>query len=673
MVGHNDLGGQGLNGDVAVIGSTAIVAAGYVPMNTMQAANTKTAALNNAPPCVTVPIKIVDISDPANPRVTATIEVPPGAAARDVDALHVSTPTFSGHLAAVAFASCDYDQATFRSVGVVRTGSFYDRGVAYYDVSDPVNPRLLGRYFADFENVDPGAPPCAPPPNGTGVRCAQDQFSVQLKRLPDGRILSLSTRPDGAERNTLASDIRIVDVTDPHNPNQIGSWPPLGEAPSRNSNNGCYPRSGVREAQFTEDGSKIVVAHLDGGLIVLNALDLGNPVQIGQWNYPLDWEVEGNGASVSLTQVGGRHLALMADEDWWWQNSVLRIDSPASLAGEYPGCMDLFSAFDQKYVAQIHQAPGNQISGELAFVGRGCPTRIPAPPTVVPPDPYLSNPSGKIMFADNSPTNPQTGLPAAGCTFNSRVRRAQDDGAKAVVLITAAATPESIAGFPPTGSPREPRDQNSALTGDASIPGFQLKQPPGFAIRSVLCPQIVSGACTGGQPVFGTLMDKGGEWGGLRVIDVTNPGAPSQVAVHHTSRAKVMPPPDVRGVYSAHHAATEGERAYVAWNSDGIRVLDLSATGAPSEIGWFVPPDRPDPTGTVPGKAFVVGVALTASHIVISDINSGLWVLEKPAPAGARGLWAAGADGGVFTFDGAPFLGSMGGARLARAVVGMAT
>ena len=152
------------------------------------------------------------------------------------------------------------------------------------------------------------------------------------------------------------------------------------------------------------------------------------------------------------------------------------------------------------------------------------------------------------------------------------------------------------------------------------------------------------------------------------MLDVTNPAAPTERTVFRTRRSLQMPPPDYRGIYSVHHAVTEGERAYVAWNSDGLRVLDLGS-GVPSEIGSFVPPDSVDPTGTIPAKARVVGVAHTPTHIVISDVNSGLWVLEKPSPFGGRGYWLAGADGGVFALGDAPFHGSM--RNLTSPVVGL--
>lgn len=70
IVGHSNLGGSGLNGDVTVIGTTAIVAAGLMPAAGVHA------HLYNPYPCPAVAVKLVDLSEPRRPRVVATIPVP---------------------------------------------------------------------------------------------------------------------------------------------------------------------------------------------------------------------------------------------------------------------------------------------------------------------------------------------------------------------------------------------------------------------------------------------------------------------------------------------------------------------------------------------------------------------------------------------------------------------
>ena len=77
--------------------------------------------------------------------------------------------------------------------------------------------------------------------------------------------------------------------------------------------------------------------------------------------------------------------------------------------------------------------------------------------------------------------------------------------------------------------------------------------------------------------------------------------------------------------------------AYVAWNADGVRVLDLSGGGRPTEVGFYVPADTADPTGTLPPVAHVTGVALAGRNIVVTDANSGLYVLAYRPSVGTAG------------------------------------
>lgn len=78
LVGRSDLGGAGLNGNVAVVGTTAIVGAGITPAAGVHA------HLYNPYPCPSVSVKVVDLSLPSRPEVIATIPVPAGVAALPV-------------------------------------------------------------------------------------------------------------------------------------------------------------------------------------------------------------------------------------------------------------------------------------------------------------------------------------------------------------------------------------------------------------------------------------------------------------------------------------------------------------------------------------------------------------------------------------------------------------
>lgn len=201
LVGRSDLGGGGLNGPLDVIGTTAIVGAGVVA----DPGSTHTERFNPFN-CETVSVKIVDLADPTRPKVVSTIPLAPGVAAVDIAAIRVSTPTFTGDLAAIALddgpshtapTRCNPSQATTH------------RGVAYYDVTDPARPALLGRYLADFDRIQPGALPCGVPPAGAPTSCANGQHSVSIAQRPDGRVISVSTEPVASLLVYDSADVRV--------------------------------------------------------------------------------------------------------------------------------------------------------------------------------------------------------------------------------------------------------------------------------------------------------------------------------------------------------------------------------------------------------------------------------------------------------------------------------
>lgn len=100
VVGQSNLGGGGLNGQVATVGNIAIVAGGIL---NGQGARTSYYATY---PCAPTTVKIVDVSNPAAPVVKSQIPIQALAVASDVDALRVQTPSFNGVLLAVALVRC---------------------------------------------------------------------------------------------------------------------------------------------------------------------------------------------------------------------------------------------------------------------------------------------------------------------------------------------------------------------------------------------------------------------------------------------------------------------------------------------------------------------------------------------------------------------------------------
>ncbi|MBA3578567.1 MAG: hypothetical protein H0W42_01150 [Gemmatimonadaceae bacterium] len=617
LVGRTTLGGAGLNGDVAVVGTTAIVGAGMMPAAGVHA------HLYNPYPCPAVAVKLVDLSRPRAPVVVGAIPVPAGVAAHGVAAQRVRTATFTGDLLAVALQTCGAG------------GSTVERGVAYYDVTRPSAPVFLGRYQsdADVPHAD-SIPACGPPPAKSAVRCASSQHSVSLVQRSDGRVLSFSLEPGASAGKLPSGDLRVVDVTDPRRPVQVGAFPPPGMPIF--STNGCRPFSAGHGAGFALGGNRGLLAFYDGGLFVVDLDAAGSPAQAGQFKYPADRRFEGSAAYVASARVGGRDLALISEADFIGPSTTLEVEGPPSVAGSKFACEAVFTLFDPQKKAQLYRQPGGRVRGELFYVGRGCgvnpatdmhadmPQEHSDKPHV-PPDPYLSDPRGGIALIDRSRQPTQPGLAAAACSMAERVKLAQAAGARGVVVLqTTATSPEA---FSPDGDPA-----------GVAIPVMMIDKGDGDSLRVVLCPSVVEGRCSGGEQVTATMTDAPGEWGALRVVDVSDPAATRELGVYRTPRSSVFPPPDF-SVFSPQRAAVRGSIAIVPWNSDGARVIDLSA-GAPSETGFFVPPDVADPTGVLPAKAYVVSVALLSvpssgrgtarDYVVISDVNSGLYILEAP-------------------------------------------
>lgn len=619
LVGRSDLGGAGLNGDVSVIGTTAVVAAGLMPAAGVHA------HLYNPYPCPAVAVKLVDLSRPDRPSVIGTIPVPAGVAAHGVATARVSTPAFKGDLLAVALTMCG------------AAGSTVERGLEYYDISRPSAPRLLGRYVADADVVRADSiPQCGAPPAKSGDRCASSQHSVSLIQRADGRVFSLSIEPGASAGKFPSGDFRVVDVTDPRRPTQVGAFPPPGTPIF--STNGCRPFSAGHGAGFSHNGTRAMLAFYDGGMFVVDLTASGSPVKLGQFNYPKDRRFEGSAAYVAAARVDGRDLALISEADFIGPMTTLEVEGPAAVAGSKFGCEAVFTLYDRLNKAQLYRQPGGALRGTLAYIGRGCPaggtagdmhsdmamTHGAAPK--VPADAYLMDAAGSIALVDRGrqPTQPEIAT-GPGCSMAQRVKAAQAAGAIAVIVLqTSTTAPEA---FSPDGDPD-----------GVSIPVIMIDKADGDSLRTALCPAVDKGRCTPGATVTATMRDVAGEWGALRVLDVTDPALPQELGVYRTPRSQVFPPVDL-SVLSPQRAAVRGSMAAVPWNSDGVRVLDLSA-GTPREVASFVPPDVADPTGVLPAKAYVVSVGLLTTprkkggrareYVVISDVNSGLYILEAP-------------------------------------------
>src|SRR6266487_2886717 len=146
-------------------------------------------------PCPGTGVKIIDVANPASPKLVATAAGYPNTSAEDMEVLSVWTPAFTGDLLATGLQDCGLEG---QAPGLT--------GVDLWDVTDPRHPSHLGFF-------DTGA-------GGT--------HEVSLTRQVRGgqeRVFALAAVPfsEIASGGTVG-DFQLVEVTDPRHPVRTDDW-----------------------------------------------------------------------------------------------------------------------------------------------------------------------------------------------------------------------------------------------------------------------------------------------------------------------------------------------------------------------------------------------------------------------------------------------------------------
>ena len=76
-----------------------------------------------------------------------------------------------------------------------------------------------------------------------------------------------------------------------------------------------------------------------------------------------------------------------------------------------------------------------------------------------------------------------------------------------------------------------------------------------------------------------------------------------------------------------HNPEVHGDLLYLSWYSDGLRVVDISEPASPREVASFVPPSQRIQGETVP--PLIWGVHVEDNLIFLSDMSAGLYILEQ--------------------------------------------
>ena len=262
LLGHNDLGGYEDFGDVAVLGNYAYVGSrcGHDGLGGHG-------------------VQVVGISNPANPTVVSTLPNPVNSRAEDVVVRHVSTPSFTGDLAAVGIQIC------FSAPEPSRTG------MMFYDVTNPPAPRLLGMY--------------------TLPRRMAGCHEVDLMQRTDGRVLAGCAHNlfDQFDPNVA---VDILDVTNPAAPVKVGNFTRNGTVFDR-PGIGCFPARFAHSVRFYRAATTMFVSYWDAGTVNVDITDPSNPTTVSVAHIAPPDE---DGENHSMTPANDGKLLLINPEDF---------------------------------------------------------------------------------------------------------------------------------------------------------------------------------------------------------------------------------------------------------------------------------------------------------------------------------------------------------------------
>ena len=138
------------------------------------------------------------------------------------------------------------------------------------------------------------------------------------------------------------------------------------------------------------------------------------------------------------------------------------------------------------------------------------------------------------------------------------------------------------------------------------------------------------------NPLFG---DHGCPWGWVRFFDTSNPAVPTEVGQFRLPVneedfcATDVPRPS--SSYSAHNPTVTEDLLFISWHAGGLRVVDISDPTAPTQAGAFIPEPLPavvqeDPALTA-GQDKVAFWSFPIIHdgvVFVADIRNGLYALE---------------------------------------------
>ncbi|UCH60677.1 MAG: hypothetical protein JSV61_04150 [Anaerolineales bacterium] len=420
-------------------------------------------------------------------------------------------------------------------------------GFEIYNVDNPTNPMHLAHVQTDDVNA-----------------LLRDAFG-----FTDFGVHNLFLFTQGSNDYVAATvesefgNFQIFDITDPTNPSLVGFWgaeqlhrPDVTDWATLNdfgiildadaylfSGFGASQNRFLHDITITADGNHAYLANWDAGLVLLDISDPTSPSLVSVAIDPTSEDGEVNSHSVWPSEDGS--IVIEGEEDFAPFASIFTIDTGPN-AGQYP-------AAEGAITVDIASLPGAAMSGPTTYVGLACTGGDPVP-----------SGSGIALI--------QRGV----CAFTDKINNAEAAGYSGVVVFNDAARGDALVTMGGTA---------------VSLPGMFVGHSTGLKIAGVASAgDLVIGAS--GEEVTGAVVPNG--WSGFRVWDYSDPANPVLASTFNTvcSANPVDPSCDPAGTYSSHNVIVESTddgrvKAYIAWYTDGMLVLDISDPYNPVEVARY--------------------------------------------------------------------------------------
>ena len=255
---------------------------------------------------------IVDISDPANPRLVATVPVGDMTShshkvrvAGDVMIVnHERNPTAAGRRAqdmpairralreqlgrdptrAELLAKLNLSEADLVEIEKDEAQPYRNGGFRIYDVSTPSQPKFIHRQLT----------------GGIGVH----RFDM------DERYAYISTEMDGYVGNILV----IYDMRDPAKPQEVSRWWMPGQHVA-GGETPTWPGKRHRLHHALRFGNEMWASYWHGGFRVVDISDMTRPKTVASYNYHPPFPEPTHTVMPAPGQIGGKRIALAIDEE----------------------------------------------------------------------------------------------------------------------------------------------------------------------------------------------------------------------------------------------------------------------------------------------------------------------------------------------------------------------